>query len=206
MFGERQLPRLVAQRIRAPPCEGGGRAFKSRRDVRFILRACMPDAHSAMSFDRAPMAPRPSSCPREQARRQFSGRLRWSGRHPALKTGGHRKVWRSNRQPSANTGAGDRKSPTPSTRGRAAAARRAHNPEDAGASPAPRDQICTDTQAATRPDCRSGAHVLRRFESCSVHHFLEVSVRSSMAEPCVASAQTWVRFLSTAPIATRLGS
>ena len=27
----------------------------------------------------------------------------------------------------------------------------------------------TDTQAATRPDCRSGAFGLRRFESCSVH-------------------------------------
>ena len=30
------------------------------------------------------------------------GRLRWSGRHPVLKTGGHCKVRRSNRQPSAN--------------------------------------------------------------------------------------------------------
>src|SRR5262245_35030184 len=30
------------------------------------------------------------------------GRLRWSGRQPVLKTGGHRKVWRTNRQPSAN--------------------------------------------------------------------------------------------------------
>ena len=62
--------RLVAQWIRAPPSEGGGRAFKSRRNVQ-------------------------------------QGRLRWSGRQPVLKTGGHREVWRSNRQPSANTGAGD---------------------------------------------------------------------------------------------------
>ena len=201
MFGERELPRLVAQRIRAPPCEGGGRAFKSRRDVQFILRACMPDAHSAMPIDRAPMAPRRSSCPRDQARRQSSGRLRWSGRHPVLKTGGHRKVWRSNRQPSANTGAGDRKSPTPSTRGRAAAARRAHNPEDAGASPAP----------ATK-----SAQILKRQRGLTVDQVpmcfagsspaLCTSARSSMAEPCVASAQTWVRFLSAAPIATRLGS
>ena len=31
------------------------------------------------------------------------------------------------------------------------------------------EQARTDTQAATRPDCRSGAFGLRRFESCSVH-------------------------------------
>src|SRR5262245_44060976 len=60
-------------RARAPPSEGGGRAFKSRRDV------------------------------------QENGRLRWSGRHPVLKTGGHRKVRRSNRQPSATIGAGVRR-------------------------------------------------------------------------------------------------
>jgi 5-methylcytosine-specific restriction endonuclease McrA len=43
---------------------------------------------------------------RECSARQRQGRFRRSGRHPVLKTGGHRKVWRSNRQPSANTGCG----------------------------------------------------------------------------------------------------
>src|SRR5262245_26261598 len=121
--------------MRALPSEGGGRAFKSRRDVHY-------------------------------------GRFRWSGRHPVLKTGGHRKVWRSNRQPSANTGAGDRKV--------------------ARTNPNKHAQILKRQRGLIVDQVPSG--------SAGSSPALCTSVRSSMAEPCVANAQTWVRSPSAAPI------
>jgi hypothetical protein len=119
--------------------------FKSSRVHQSCLRAVMPEAcfqHDTPTL-RAELA-KAGVARSSRAETANKGRLRWSGRQPVLKTGGHRKVWRSNRQPSAKQGAGD--------------------PCDC-----PHRPSRTDTQAATRPDCRSGAYVLRRFESCSVH-------------------------------------
>src|SRR5437879_4224246 len=93
------------------------------------------------------------------------GRFRRNGRQPVLKAGGHRKVWRSNRQPSANTGASD---------------------------------------LAIAAPINKQAQILKRQRDLTVNQvpmasqvrvLLCARVRSSMAEPCGATAQTRVRFL-----------
>jgi hypothetical protein len=96
--------------------------------------------------------------------------------------------------------------PHHSTRGGAEAARRAHNPEAAGASPAPATsfaQILKRQRGLTV----SGAFGLRRFESRSVHHFWKsasLAQWQSRASPscrrrAAHDAQTWVRLPSAAP-------
>jgi hypothetical protein len=84
------------------------------------------------------------------------GRFRWSGRQPVLKTGGHRKVWRSNGQPSANRGASDRKV--------------------ARINPSKYAQILKRQRGLTVGQVPSG--------SAGSSPALCTSVRSSMAEPC----------------------
>jgi hypothetical protein len=107
------------------------------------------------------------------------------------------------------------------TRG-GAAARRVHNPEAAGASPAPAtstaqilkrqrglivDQVPSGFAGSSPALCTrlGGGHwAVRCRRFLSTAHCLQPiafspSVRRSMAEPCVAHAQTRVRFPSAAP-------
>jgi hypothetical protein len=89
----------VAQRQSARPITGRPRFDTVREN-----HAPIAHARLAQPAERRPLKSEVrGSSPRSCTNSATIGRLRWSGRHPVLKTGGHRKVWRSNRQPSANS-------------------------------------------------------------------------------------------------------
>ena len=107
-------PRPCAQRAddeRAAGCQARVPARLSARELGrlpLLGRAARGLTSSRSSVGPERRRPKAEVARSSRAETTNEGRLRWSGRHPVLKTGGHRKVWRSNRQPSANTGAGDR--------------------------------------------------------------------------------------------------